>query len=142
MLYRATFIPEFNDGEMALRVWYSAYTSGAPTVWNIYRTLLKVPAAAGSGPFAQAAGSVTGLAAIAAGAGTTTAITFPVGRFTVPPIVTVTVFTSTRLTPAIVVVPTTTGCSVRLENWTAAQASGVIGFAWHAVQMTSGAAEG
>lgn len=38
-LYRATFVPEYKDGVLGLRVWYSAFQdSPSPYVWNIFRT--------------------------------------------------------------------------------------------------------
>ena len=48
VVYRATMIPEFSDGVLGLRVWYSAWTV-SPQVWNIYRTWIGPAKAVSSG---------------------------------------------------------------------------------------------
>lgn len=37
-LYRASFFPEFRDGVLGLRVYYSAFQETTPATWNIFRT--------------------------------------------------------------------------------------------------------
>lgn len=41
-LYRATFIPEFENGILGLRIWFSAWLN-SPVTWNIFRTWASVP---------------------------------------------------------------------------------------------------
>lgn len=42
-LYRATLIPETVGQVAGWRVWYSAYLTGPPQVWNVYRTFIASP---------------------------------------------------------------------------------------------------
>lgn len=44
-LYRATLVPETVNGVVGWRVWYSAWLTGSPSVWNIFRTFIAGPAA-------------------------------------------------------------------------------------------------
>lgn len=92
-------------------------------------------------PFAVAAGTGTSTGTISAGAGETVAIVFPAGRFTQPPLVTVTTTLSARVNPAVLNV-TASGCDVRLDNWSDGAAGGAQPFAWIAVQMTADTAAG
>lgn len=48
-LYRATFVPEYRDGELVLRCWYSAVLSTASglTEWNVFETALRGVGAGG-----------------------------------------------------------------------------------------------
>lgn len=87
-------------------------------------------------PFAEAAGS----ASIAATG--TTSIPFPAGRFTVAPLVEVTVITSGGVVSVAYLgsPPTTTAVGVRIFTLGGAQAAGTVH--WRAVQMTPTAAAG
>jgi hypothetical protein len=93
-------------------------------------------------PYAVAAGMVTVTIAAAATQGTA-AVTFPVGRFTVAPIVQASVNnagSSDQYAPRMSPVPTASGFSVVMNRQTAGAASYAIG--WTAVQMGTGAAAG
>lgn len=91
-------------------------------------------------PFAMAAGS-TAIGALAAGASVdATAVTFPAGRFTQPPIVMVS-SDNTRLTLQVSPSPTTSGFTLRASNWSGGAAAAATGY-WQAVQMLSGSAAG
>lgn len=52
-LYRATLIPQTVGQVAGYRVWYSAWLLGPPQIWNIYRTLIGVPAMPGPQPVAN-----------------------------------------------------------------------------------------
>jgi len=72
-----------------------------------------------------------------------TAITFPVGRFTVPPVVQVTLQTSAGgvvAVPFVGAAPTLTGAQVRIFTLGGAQVAGVV--MWTAHQQTSTSASG
>lgn len=86
----------------------------------------------------MSAGSVTKAGPFAAGSSTSQAITFPAGRFTVAPIVTVTTSRS-RINVGVSSV-TTTGATLLLENWsTGAEPNSVVLY-WQALQMGAAAA--
>lgn len=42
-IYRATLVPSFEDGRLGFRVWYAAWLTGPPIVWNVYRTWIGPP---------------------------------------------------------------------------------------------------
>lgn len=113
-LYRATAVPEFLNGVLGLRVWYSAFLDGPPVVWNIYRTFVGLDALthveSGSGT----------LASVAAGAGIVTTVTFS-RPFVGTPDVTFST-NSTRLGNAITAI-SETGFSFRVDNFSPASAS-------------------
>lgn len=91
-----------------------------------------------STPFAEAFGTGT-YPSIGAGASANVAVSFPAGRFTVPPIVFVTP-DSSRLTGSYNSI-TTSGANANLGNWSPGAAGGGA-FSWHAVQMKSASAAG
>ena len=43
-LYRATLLPDTDGQATGWRVWYSAWQTGPPSVWNIFRTFIAEPA--------------------------------------------------------------------------------------------------
>jgi len=43
-LYRASLVPETVSGTAGWRVWYSAWITGSPSVWNMFRTWIGPPA--------------------------------------------------------------------------------------------------
>lgn len=90
-------------------------------------------------PFAMAAGAVS-IASAASNGGSSTSVTFPSGRFSVAPIVTVTIGGSTRFNIGTSSV-TASGFTVRVDNFTSGTALASTA-QWEAVQMTSGAAAG
>lgn len=90
-------------------------------------------------PYAMAAG-YREAGAINAGAGATLTVTLPVGRFSVPPMVTANA-DSSRITVSANSI-TTAAFNIRADNWSPGLAGGPIGIRWQAVQMTSGAAAG
>jgi hypothetical protein len=93
-------------------------------------------------PFAVAAGTVTHTAASAAQ--TTVAVTFPVGRFTVAPIIQQSVqnngASSTTYAPRTSAGVTTSGFTSVLNTTAAVSGSTVVG--WTAIQMGAAAAAG
>lgn len=91
--------------------------------------------------WAEAAGRFIYSSAVNNGTGVTLNVTLPTGRFTDPPVVVPAVRNSSRLQAAIIAPETTTGFSVRLDNFSGGTA-GASGVHWHAIQMTSGSAEG
>jgi len=119
-LYRATLIPSADKGILGYRVWYSAWLNQSPAVWNIYRTW--IGPSSGNTANAKAFGSTTS-ANIGPDATATIPITFPAGRFTAAPFVTVST-NAGRLTFAVTNV-TTTGCNIIAANWSPATASGI-----------------
>lgn len=133
-LYRATLIPAVQNGVYGFRVWYSAKLGN---IWNIYRTFLSEATPVGA--FREAGGYASTPAALQPSTGVNVAVTFPAGRFTSPPIVLVNA-DSSRLTASANGV-TTTGCNVRVDNWTPG-AAGISLLSWHAVQMSSNTAAG
>lgn len=92
-------------------------------------------------PYAVAAGRFEYPSAINTGTGQTLNVTFPTGRFTQAPVVTATVRNAARLNAAVINPETTTGFSVRLDNFSGGTA-GASGVHWHAIQMSSTSAEG
>ena len=92
-------------------------------------------------PLRMAAGQVAVVSTIAHGTGVTASVTFPAGRFSVAPIVTATPGGSARLSVAVLAV-STTGCTIRIDNFSGGTASGITALSWMAVQMTSGSASG
>lgn len=91
-------------------------------------------------PFRVAAGKITNTADIAAGAGANRTVTFPTSRFTIAPIIVATPDLSSRLNAAVTAV-STTSATIRLDNFTSANAADS-GVWWLAMQMTSSTAEG
>lgn len=94
---------------------------------------------------AEAAGEALFTGAINNGSGTTLTITFPVGRFTEPPIVTAAALSSSRLNVAVLRSSVTKDdCQIRLDNFSGANmgAGANNGVTWHAVQMTKGSGAG
>ena len=89
-------------------------------------------------PYRQAAG-FTASQSITSGGEIT--ITYPVGRFTVDPVLQATLQGSARLQIAITA-NSTTGATVRADNHSGVNASGPSYLHWHAVQMESGSASG
>ena len=89
--------------------------------------------------FAQAWGQVN-VAALAAGAGANATVTFPTSRFTQTPLVVATPVTTSRISCAIVS-PTTSGCTIRVDNFTSGGGSaGAVN--WNAGQMGVSASAG
>ncbi|WP_449407991.1 hypothetical protein [Microbacterium maritypicum] len=84
--------------------------------------------------FAIASGSV------ATAASGVTAITFPTGKFSQPPLVFLSSSHANPTVPYLSGAPSTTGCNVVLYTLTPAQVAGTI--RWLAIQMTSAAAAG
>lgn len=91
-------------------------------------------------PIRSAAGTVTTGGAIATGTSRNDTITFPAGRFTVPPQVWVQ-STNGRITPAITAT-STTSATLNSNNWSPASAPTGILLYWWAVQMTPTTATG
>jgi len=91
-------------------------------------------------PFAMAAGSFANATTIAINTGVDVARTFPVGRFTQPPIVLVNPTASARLTMSANNI-TTAGFTARLDNFSNAGAA-PRDFNWVALQLFSGSAGG
>lgn len=122
---QATF---YLDGDGTARV---ATHAGSP-IANAVRPI----------PFAIASGLWNTQANIANGRGRTGNITFPSGRFTKPPHVFAVPGDSARLSIAVVRSSTTTsGTSIRLDNWSGATAD-PNGVEWVAVQMTPSSVAG
>lgn len=75
----------------------------------------------------------------------TVALTFPAGRFTVPPLVTATIATapggSAKLIPRVTAV-TTTGAALYVYTGDGSSATASVSIAWHATQMTPASAAG
>lgn len=92
---------------------------------------------------AFAAGIVTQAGTITNGSGVNLTVTFPASRFSQPPIITATAV-SARLTTGIAIpTVTTSGATVRLDNWSGGTApDGSRGIQWDAIQMTSGSGSG
>lgn len=90
-------------------------------------------------PFAEAQGG-NALPTVAANSSESISITFPPGRFTVPPRV-IGYATQPRNTTVVASGITTAGCTLTAYNWTGT-ASGAGGIVWRAVQMTSASADG
>lgn len=124
-LYRATFVPEFYDGVLGFRVWYSAWTNANPPVWNVYRTFVSVPVStpSPSGPEVQQFVTQKTASSIAMNAGTSWGITFPKPFTSVPSVIVV--GDSARLTLA-VSSKTTTGFTLIANNWSNAAANNVV----------------
>lgn len=91
-------------------------------------------------PYRVAAGYYYNGSNISNGAGVTISIALPAGRFTQPPIVTATVFSSARNQIAVTAVSTST-FDIRLDNFSGGTAFDRA-FYWEAKQMTSGSAAG
>lgn len=93
-------------------------------------------------PFAMAAGSV--VMTITSATNGSASVTFPVGRFTVAPIVTCISAGGTGSSAFYVATTTitTSGMTVQAFNRDNAAATATITIHWHAVQMNTGAASG
>jgi hypothetical protein len=120
-LYRASFFPEVKDGVLGLRVYYAAWVNNPPPVWNIYRTWIGPAVTHREFGVAVVVGSVGAIAGSTAGN-----LTFPV-TFARPfnniPLV-LAQCNSGRLHCAVTVL-STTGFTLRFENYTDGIASGV-----------------
>jgi hypothetical protein len=97
-------------------------------------------------PTAMAAGLAT-VPANATNPQSTVAVTFPVGRFTQPPIVTVSLMGSTggtqRYVPRVHTPPTAAGCTLGIwASETTNNITNVSTVAWQAVQMDAASAAG
>jgi hypothetical protein len=97
-------------------------------------------------PTAQAAG-LASVPANASGATSTVAVTFPVGRFTVPPIVTVSLYGSTggtqRYVPRVHTPPTASGFTAGIwASETTNNITNPMSVGWQAVQMDAASAAG
>lgn len=92
-------------------------------------------------PWAMAAGSFIHSPNIVANAFVDLTITFPAGKFSVPPIVIVN-NSSVRVTTGAQSGVTTTGCTIRLFNGTTGTAVGGHIVRWQAIQMTQGSESG
>lgn len=94
-------------------------------------------------PFAVSAGSIS--VTLTAAASGFTAITFPVGRFTIAPLVMATMASapagSGKFVPRVLNV-TTSGASVYVYTGDATNASASVTVSWFAIQMTPSAANG
>lgn len=89
--------------------------------------------------FAKAAGTVA-QQSVAAGGASTVAVVFPAGRFTVPPIVNVSNWGTTRDTVVAVDNITAAGCNILLGSLSTV--SRTFGAQWEATQMTATTAAG
>ena len=92
------------------------------------------------GAYAMAAGIETQSASIAVNANRNINVTFPAGRFGVPPTVTANC-ENARVTIGVSSI-TTTGCVISMSNWSAGTMSGGYKVYWQAVQMKATDAEG
>lgn len=123
-LYRSTFVPEFVNGKLGLRIWYPGWTTGSTKVWNLYRTFAEVPTdgGGGGGPLVQgemfeetrSVPANTGFISVSRN--------FP-RPFSNTPSVTVST-DSGRLNPAVTAV-TSTSVTFGLNNWTSAAVGNV-----------------
>jgi len=91
-------------------------------------------------PYAMAAGVVQSTAGVPASGSAAMPITFPTGRFTVPPVVAVSTVNG-RLTAAPNAV-SATGFTASLNNWSPAAAASGVEIHWSAIQMTATTAAG
>ena len=131
-LYRGTLIPEFNDGVLGVRIWYSAYLRNPDnsTVWNIYRTWVGPTSAATR---RSASGFYAYTTLVAPSGGATLTISFPPGSFTsAPTAVLISVGGSSRLNAAVTAI-TATNFQVRLDNFTTGNAA-PFGVHWQAIE--------
>lgn len=95
----------------------------------------------GASPHAQSAGKVA-LTTLAANASQTLSVTFPAGRFSQPPIVSLQSY-STRYTLQVTDGSvTTSGFTMIASNFSGAGASSASAFTWHAVQMSQSGGAG
>lgn len=85
--------------------------------------------------FAECSGVAALSSTIAAGSGATLNVTFPTGTFTQVPVVRATPYDASRLNVAILN-RTTTGCQIRVDNFTSAAAS-PNGVGWQAIQQNA-----
>lgn len=131
-LYRATLIPSVQEGVVGYRVWYSAWQTTSPSVWNIYRTWVSDRSASSSAAKATAYGERNPTSDVAANSGLSIAVTFPSGRFTTPPYVTVGT-DNTRLNVGLSAV-TATGFNFLLTNWTGASVNTSAKLYWSATE--------
>lgn len=92
-------------------------------------------------PYASAAGAYTGGSRINNEAGTTVSISFPSSRFTRAPHLLVTSSSAARLTFARLSI-STSSATVQVDNHSGAAAAAGWGFAWLAIQMSSGNSSG
>lgn len=92
-----------------------------------------------SEPFAMAAGRATQGATVNAATGVSVNVTFPTGRFTQPPLVTVNA-DSSRITTSVNSI-TKDNCVIRCDNWSNGAATAFT-IAWQAMQMTPTNASG
>lgn len=125
-LYQSTFVAT----EHGIDVWYSARVTGSPSVWSILRTRLTLDDP--RQPYATASGTVT-FAEVAAGSSESEAVVFPPGRFTSPPVVTVS-SANGRINPGIAGL-SKNGVTIKAFNWTTANAAGNPTLHWYAVQQ-------
>lgn len=114
------------------------------TLWKVVgtvRTQIDPDPRAGSKSYAEARGSTVTTAAIGADAGSVFVdVTFPPGRFTVPPAVSLTAL-SGRLSPWPSLV-TKDGFRYNVNNWSNGTAPAGSGLLWSATQMSANAGEG
>lgn len=82
----------------------------------------------------MASGTVTSSTEIAAGDGVTIPVSFPSGRFTLPPVVFLTPTVSSRIQVAALSI-TAAGFSARLDNFTSGSTVGGRSFNWIAIQF-------
>lgn len=104
--------------------------------------LYRTDGAGGWTPLVTPGGRIFAVAsgAVATAASGVTAVAFPAGRFSQPPLVFLSSSHANPTVPYLSGSPTTSGCDVVLHTLTPAQVAGTI--RWFAVQMTSGAAAG
>lgn len=91
-------------------------------------------------PHKQAAGAAD--VDLVSQAANTVAVVFPVGRFSVAPIVTVSPGDGSTVHFATVNNVTASGCEISIRHYEGSPTTATITVNWHAVQMSSGAAEG
>lgn len=121
-LYRGSMVPEFNDGVLGLRIWYSAYyNNGTTSVFNVFRTWAGPQGPAAQTKILKGTSSVPTVPAISgtSAGGVNVTISFSPPFSSTPTVIPTT--NSGRLHAAVTAV-SPTGATLRFENYTAAQA--------------------
>lgn len=123
-LYQAAFVVD----ERGIDVWYSARITGSPSVWSILRTRLTLDDP--RRPYATASGTVA-FGVVPAGGSAAAGVTFPQGRFTRTPVVTVS-SANGRISPGTSGL-TRDSVTIKAFNWTGANATNPV-LHWSATQ--------
>lgn len=121
--YRASLIPAIIDGLQGFRVYYAAWKTEQPYVWNVWRTFIDPH------PLDDVYGTVP-VPSVNPQSGTTVQIEFPPGRFRTKPFLTVNCDSARlNLSPKVL---DESSAYVSIDNWTPARSAATCSLQWRA----------